>query len=798
MKFSEAWLREYVDPALTTEELVEQLTMAGLEVEGFEPVAGDFEGVIVAEILQVEAHPDADKLRVCEVNTGAGMVQVVCGAPNVEAGGKYPLATVGARLDDMKIKKAKLRGVQSFGMLCSERELGISENHEGLLQLPADAVIGESVRDALGLDDMIIEVDLTPNRSDCLGMLGLARETAALNDLTSHFPHPEPVPPTIDDVFPVLVDCPAECPRYVSRVIRGVNVNVPTPLWMIERLRRSGVRSIDPVVDVTNYVMLELGQPMHAFDLARLSDGIRVRMSAPGEQITLLDGSDLELLPDTMLITDARGPVAMAGVMGGAGSGIGEATVDLFLESAFFAPIAIAGRARDYGMATDAAHRFERGVDWRLQSGAIERATALLLEITGGEPGPVAETVAAQALPAVPEVTLRSDRVARMLGIAVDDPAIESMLCRLGFDVAAAGADAWRVTVPSHRFDVSIEEDLVEEIARVFGYNNLPVSVPRTALAMAEMPEGVLDLDRIKDHMVSRAYQEVITYSFVDADMQAKMDPENEPIGLSNPLSADLAFMRTSQWPGLVRALMHNLNRQHSRVRLFETGLRFLRPPNQQDLKLDEVRQEKIISGIVAGSRQSEGWANDGKPLDFFDVKGDLESLFALTGDAASFSFGRGDHPALHPGQTAFVSRDGEEMGVIGQLHPALIADFDVGGDIYLFELNLTRLCERRIPAASVLSRQPEIRRDIALIVPLDVSADELTRAVQSAAGDLLTNLKLFDVYQGKGIDPTRKSLALGLTFQHASRTLTLDEINDCVDAVVGLLTREFGASLRI
>ncbi|MFA5494940.1 MAG: phenylalanine--tRNA ligase subunit beta, partial [Porticoccaceae bacterium] len=578
MKFSESWLREWVNPPVDSAELVSRLTMAGLEVDSVEPLAPPFDGVVVGEIVAIAPHPDADKLRVCQVAGGVdGPVQVVCGAPNARLGLKVAFATLGAVLPgDFKIRRAKLRGVESFGMLCAEKELGVSEADEGLWELPADAPVGAELRQYLGLDDNLIEVDLTPNRGDCLSINGLAREVGVLCEVEVSPPPVAPVAATIADTFPVSLEADGHCPRYVGRVIRAVDITRPSPGWLVDKLVRSGVRTIDPVVDVTNYVLLELGQPMHAFDLARLRGGIRVRPSAAGESLTLLDDSQRTLNAGTLLICDDSGPVAMAGVMGGAGTAVSASTSTIFLESAFFDPMAVVGQARQYGLHTDSSHRFERGVDPALCIVAMERATALLLAIVGGEPGPLVVTELSDHLPAPKTVTLRRERLDQQLACVLDDATVEGIFARLGCEVREAGRSGWTVAVPSWRFDITIEADLVEELARVYGYNNLPTRVLASPLAIAPRDEARLALPRLRHELVARGFREAITYSFVDPRIQQLLDPENPAVAVANPISSDMAVMRTSLWSGLIPALQHNLNRQQSRVFLFETGLRFI------------------------------------------------------------------------------------------------------------------------------------------------------------------------------------------------------------------------------
>ena len=800
MKFSENWLREFVNPDLSTQALVDQLTMAGLEVDGFDPVAAAFNKVVVGEILETSRHPDADKLVVCRVSSGTEEHQVVCGAPNARAGIKVPFALVGAKFPDLKIKKAKLRGVESHGMLCSERELGLSEDHQGLMELPLDAPVGDDIIDYLNLDDSIIDLDLTPNRSDCLSMIGLARETGLMNQLDVNEIDLQKVEPSIEDTFPVELNAGAACSRFVGRIVRNIDQSAQSPLWMKEKLRRSGLRSIDPVVDVTNYVMLELGQPLHAYDHAKLKDKIVVRQATAGEKVTLLDGSEIETLADTLLITDGSGPIGLAGVMGGVSTSVTNETKDIFLEGAFFSPTAIAGRARSYGMNTDAAHRFERGVDWQGQKRAIERATQLLIQISGGQAGPVTETVDSSNLPTEKTIELRASRVSRVLGVDIDNRVIDDIFARLNFPASTTDDNSehvWIVSAPSHRFDIAIEADLIEEISRVYGYNNLPTRTPVASLSMSKKAETELSLNRVRDHLVGRGYFEAITYSFVDIAMQAALDPEQTPIALANPLSAEMSVMRTSIWPGLVKSLIYNVNRQQTRVRLFESGLCFSQLPQQAGLAFDNISQIKKLAGVVCGPRQDENWSNDPQLVDFFDVKGDIESILALTGQAGTFEFVAQSHPALHSGQSAAIQKDGETVGYVGLLDPRIQQQLDIRFPIFLFELTVDAVIAKKLAHSEPMSRFPEVRRDIAVIVDQAATAAALRRCITGAANDSLQNLKLFDVYQGKGIDPNRKSLAIGLTFQHASRTLTDDEINNSVDKIVTFLEAQFGASLR-
>ncbi|MBF8659579.1 phenylalanine--tRNA ligase subunit beta [Pseudomonas putida] len=792
MKFSEQWLRGWVNPQVSRDELVARLSMAGLEVDSVTPAAGQFSGIVVGEILATEQHPDADKLRVCQVSNGQETFQVVCGAPNARPGIKIPFAMIGAELPgDFKIKKAKLRGVESFGMLCSAAELQISEENDGLLELASDAPVGEDIRQYLSLDDASIEIGLTPNRGDCLSIAGLARDVSALYDVPVTRPLVPAVAAAHDEVRPVEVHAPAACPRYLGRVIRNVDLSKPTPLWMVERLRRSDVRSIDAAVDITNYVMLELGQPMHAFDLAEINGGIRVRMAEEGEKLVLLDGQEVALRADTLVIADHTRALAIAGVMGGEHSGVDTAkTRDLFLESAFFEPISVAGKARPYGLHTDASHRYERGVDSQLAREAMERATALLLEVVGGEAGPIVEAVSEQHLPRIAPVTLRADRIAQMLGMEMDPSQVEQLLNNLGLATQADGAGQWTVNVPSHRFDISLEVDLIEELARLYGYNNLPVRYPQARLAPQARPETRGELPNLRRLLVARGYQEAITYSFIDPKLFELFSPGVEPLLLANPISSDMAAMRASLWPGLVKALQHNLNRQQDRVRLFESGLRFVG-------QLGDLAQEPMIAGVVTGSRLPEGWANGRDNIDFFDVKADVEALLGYTGALGDFTFVAGKHPALHPGQTAEIQREGKTVGYLGALHPELAKALDLDRPVFVFELVLADVVEGRLPKFSELSKFPETRRDLALIAGRDVASQDVLDVIRDNAGEWLTDLRLFDVYQGKGIDPDRKSLAVGLTWQHPSRTLNDDEVNTTLHTILTSLEQRLNTTLR-
>lgn len=789
MKFSEQWLRDWVNPSIDSQALVEQITMAGLEVDDVLPVAGDFSGVVVGRVVSVKPHPDADKLRVCQVEGSNGTVSVVCGAPNVREGMRAPFAEVGAQLPgDFSVKKAKLRGQPSEGMLCAGSELGLSDDQDGLLELSGEAPVGEDLRGYLQLDDVTIDVDLTPNRSDCLSLRGLAREVGVLNRMPVDSDQPEPVPAAHSEVVDVRVEAASDCARYLGRVIRNVDLTAETPLWMTERLRRSGVRAIDPAVDVTNYVMLELGQPLHAFDRTEISDGIVVRLAKPDEKLVLLDGQEVTLTDDTLVIADHDKPIAIAGVMGGEHSGVSDNTRDLILEAAWFNPITIAGKAREYGLHTDASHRFERGVDPKLTRQAMERATRLLMDIVGGEPGEIVEVKSDANLPDEPIVELREARVSAVLGMDIGRTEIEEILTRLGLHIDKLTRDGWKVHVPSFRPDILIEEDLIEEIGRIYGYNNLPVTEPSGSLGLRPGSEARRPLSSVRSLLVNRGYQEAITYSFVDPDIQALLDPDHTGIELANPISSDMAVMRTSLWSGLLKTVAYNQKRQQHRVRLFETGLRFLKDG-------DGIDQVPMLSGAVTGPRDPESWVNGRRITDFFDVKSDLEALFDLLGVEVSFE--ASSHPALHPGQTAAIRRDGEFVGWLGALHPNVQKKLDLNGTVFVFELFLNSVLSGYVPHFKEFSKFPEVRRDLAIVLDDAVPYADVERIARDRAGEQLNAVRVFDVFTGEAIGEGRKSLAVSLVWQHPERTLNDEEVQDCFNNVIDALKAELGATLR-
>ena len=814
MKLNESWLREWVDPEVDAAELAEQLTLAGLEVDAVEPAAspGGFSGVVVGEVLESGPHPNADRLKLCVVGYGSGEpVEVVCGAPNARAGMRGALARPGARIaGGVKVRRAKIRGVASEGMLLSMRELGLGDEHDGIVELDPDAPPGTDLFALLGLDDSVFDLSLTPDRGDCLSIAGIAREIGAINRLPARGPTPDPVPPELDDRLPVALEAPEGCARYAGRVVRGLDPAAKTPLWMSERLRRCGVRAVSPVVDVTNYVMLELGQPLHAFDLARLEGGIRVRRAHAGEHLTLLDEREVQLRPSTLVIADHRRAVALAGIMGGLDTAVSETTRDVFLESAWFNPSDLMGEPRHYRLNTDASHRFERGVDPALQREAIERATRLLIDIAGGRPGPITDEKEAAHLPEPSAIRLRAERIERMIGMAIPAGEVAGGLRRLGMEVAETEG-GWSVTPPARRFDIAIEEDLIEEVVRLEGYDRVPaVEIEGTVRPGSDSESGV-PVSRLRRVLVDRGYQEAVTYSFVDPALQSILDPDTPPIRLANPISSELSAMRTHLWMGLAGALVHNVNRQERRVRLFETGLRFRRDPSLRsrigdvegwgDLGRDQVAdvdQERCIAAVAMGSTDPEQWGSAAREVDFFDLKSDIEALLDLTGDPARFSFSPFVHPALHPAQTAAIrDGDGRQVGLIGALHPSVRRELGLPVPVFVFEIALAALSAARIPGYAPVSRFPSVRRDIAVIVDDEVGVGRLLDGVRRNSPATLNDSEVFDLYRGEGIGAGKKSVAIGLTFRSDSRTLDDTEVDGFVEAIVGGLEADFGAELR-
>ncbi|MDJ0779874.1 MAG: phenylalanine--tRNA ligase subunit beta [Gammaproteobacteria bacterium] len=788
MEISENWLREWVDPPVDSETLASQLTLAGLEVGGMRDAAAPVTGVVVATVESVEQHPDADKLRVCQVDDGEGTHSVVCGAANVRAGLRVAFARVGAELPGIKIKRAKLRGVESAGMICSAAELQLAESSDGILELPADAPVGVTIGDYLGLDDRIIDIDLTPNRGDCLSINGVAREVAAINDMPLQFAVDSSVAPAHDETFPIELEAGEHCPRYAGRIIRGIDPRASTPMWMQEKLRRCGLRPISPVVDVTNYVMMELGQPMHGFDFDRLSGGIRVRLAEAGEKVALLDQSEVECAADTLLIADHRGPVAIAGIMGGLDSSVQDQTRNIFLEAAHFTALHMAGKARQFGMHTDASHRFERGVDAMLPPLAIERATELLLSIVGGEAGPVIDARSDEHMPPVPGVELRYARVNRLLGIEVARDDVSNILRRLNMQLETTD-EGWRVTPPSYRFDINIEADLIEEIGRLVGYDNIPGSREAAHSHMDAFSEQRVGVNRIRDLLVDRGYYEAVTYSFVAPELQEIIDPGRATLPLSNPISADMSVMRTSLLPGLLQALRHNLNRQQSRVRLFETGLCF-RPG------ADGLAQTPYIAGVICGERGDSAFHAGSERVDFYDIKGDLEAILGLA-HGAEFGFEKSANPILHPGQGAELTLNGVNAGIVGALHPLTLKKLDINQAVFVFEAEISPILAAKLPNFVELSRFPSIRRDIAVEVDHNIPVQNLIDCIFSVKNQFLQEVFVIDVYTGKQVRNNRKSVALGLILQDFSRTLVDDDVDDLVTKVLAELKIKHNADLR-
>ncbi|HEY6942439.1 phenylalanine--tRNA ligase subunit beta [Dokdonella sp.] len=794
MKFSENWLRELVDVPADRDALLHRLTMAGLEVEGVEALGTALEGVVVGEIVACVPHPNADKLRVCEVAYGGPEpLAIVCGAPNARSGLKAPLAMIGTTMPNgIQIKRAALRGVESNGMLCSAKELGIDADASGLMELPGDAPVGTPLARYLGLPDASVEIKLTPNRPDCLSVLGLARDVSALFGTALRVPADTPVENATNATRAATLDAGADCPRYCGRVIAGIDAAAKTPLWMAERLRRSGIRPVSALVDVTQYVMLELGQPMHAYDDARLDGPISVRRARANERVKLLDGSEHELDGTFLVIADRTAVHGLAGIMGGLDSRVTDATTTVFLEAAHFSPGAIMGRARRLGLHTDASHRFERGVDPDLPRRAIERATALVLAIAGGTAGPLTEAVHASELPPRAPVRLRRDRLARLLGIDVADHEVERILRALGLQVETT-ADGWRATPPSHRFDIQIEEDLIEEVVRVHGYERVPSRPPRGELLGPVLPEARLDASRLRAQLAARDYVEAICYAFVPHELLRTWGLDAGAIALANPLSADLGVMRTSLLPGLVAALAANRRRQQSRVRLFEVGRVFASGAGPDRSPIEFER----IAGVACGRAVAESWASEARAVDFFDVKGDAESLFALTNTTHAFSFAPGGPAWLHPGQAAEVRRDGAVVGWLGALHPDLVSRLDLEDDVFVFEFDVAVLSRRDLPRAEAVSRFPSVRRDLSFELPEAVPYATVEAAIRDAVGETLARVVLFDRYAGPNLGSGVKSLAIGLILQDRYRTLTDQDADRCTALAVAALESVCKAKLR-
>ena len=791
MKIAESWLREWVSPELTTEELGHQLTMLGHEVDAIDYEGAGIADVVVAEVVECGKHPDADKLSVCKVTDGGDeLIDIVCGAPNVRQGLKTPLAKPGVTLPNgLKLRKAKIRGVVSNGMLCSAVELGLGDESDGIMELPADAEVGRPLVDLLALPDAIIDLDLTPNRGDCFSILGIARDVAALTGAALKNPGVAPVAATIEDTHPVELVEPAGCPRFAGRVIRGIDPAAKSPLWMVERLRRAGLRGISPVVDITNYVMLELGQPLHAYDAALLTGPIRPRLAKTGEKVTLLDDKEMELRDDTLIITDDSGPIGIAGIMGGLSTAVSDTTTDVFFEAAFWPQDFMAGKARNYGMHTDASLRFERGVDPDGQGRAVERATQLLLEIAGGDAGPLVVDSSQEHLPKRATIVLRRSRLAHLLGLEIDAAEVTQILESLQLAVAPT-ADGWSVTAPSHRFDIEYEVDLIEEVARIHGYDSIPETTLAAQSPLETVTESRIDTERAAATLIGRDYQEIVTYSFIDPEANAKFTGRDSALVLSNPISSELSVMRASLWPGLVAAASTNMARQQDRVRLFEASRSY-------HGTLDAHEEVVRLAGLVAGPVVPEQWGAKPENVDFFDVKSDVEAVLALTGAMSEVHFVATEHPALQPGQAAEIRRGDEVIGLVGKLHPRLAKDYDLKKAAYVFELDVEKALASSAPSADVISRFPAIRRDIAVVVDEKVTAAELVDAVAEAAPDLIRDVRIFDIYRGDKIEAGRKSIAIGLILQETSRTLTDDDADTAMAAAIAKLEDKFAAYLR-
>lgn len=794
MKLSEKWLREWVNPDVTTDELAHQLIMSGTELDGIEPVASAFTNVVVGQIKQIEAHPDADRLRVCQVDVGSDeLLQIVTNA-QVELEQKVPVAMIGAQLPEpdgkiFKIKKSKLRGVLSQGMFCGSETLGMGEAGEGLLEIPANAELGADLRDVLDLDDVVLDLDATPNRADLLSVSGVAREVGVITQTAVNAPEIKTATVDINETFPVKISCDDLCQRYAGRIIRDVNTQAETPVWMKEKLRRMDVRSLGPVVDVTNYVMLELGQPMHGFDFDKLEGGIHVRNAEEGEKLTLLDGKEITLRADTMVIADENKALALAGIMGGQDSAVSDTTTNIYLESAFFVPEKIMGKARTYGLHTDSSHRFERGVSPDLQLKGLERATQLIVEICGGKVGEITDVVTQDELGKRDAIHYQRSRTKRHLGIEVDDARVEDIMTRLGCQVETSD-DGWMITPPVFRFDLATPEDVVEEIARIYGYDNIPGVLRPMKPLISVKPETQVREEALQNILISRGYREAITYSFVPPEVESLLTAGAEQIRLANPISEELSVMRSTLWSGLIPALDKNVKRQQTRVRLFESGLSF----QKSETGLPE--QRKKLAGAITGSLYPEQWSEKPRQVDFYDLKGDVEALLAEA-SGQEFKFLPVDHATLHPGQSARIMLGDQQVGLCGALHPALEKKLNLDQQVFVFELDLDFIQDKKLPEYNKLSPYPSVRRDLALLLNREVSYDQISNTLKELNINELLEFFVFDVYAGENIDSEQKSIALGLIFQDFSRTLEEEEISVHVEKIMTTLESKLGAVLR-
>ncbi|EXE38973.1 phenylalanine--tRNA ligase subunit beta [Acinetobacter baumannii] len=791
MKISENWLRTWVNPAIDSDTLSDQLTMLGLEVDELAPVAKPFTGVVVGEVLTVEQHPDADRLRVTTVNIGSGEpLQIVCGAPNVRAGMKAPVATIGAVLPgDFKIKKGKLRGVESQGMLCGASEIDLEDKIDGLLELPDDAPVGVNIREYLKLDDNVIDISITPNRGDCFSIRGIAREVAVINQLQMNEPEIKSVDATITDEKKVVINTDG-APRYLGRVIKNVNVKAATPEWMEQALARSGIRTHSILVDVTNYVLMELGQPMHAFDLAKIEGAVHVRQAQPQEKLQLLNDQEVELQEDVMVIADDQKALAIAGIMGGLASSVTDDTTDIFLESAFFAPLAIAGRARRFGLHTDSSQRYERGVDFELPLIAMNRASQLIQELAGGEFGPITVAEKADLLPKREAIELKQAQVDQLLGYKVAAEFITDALTRLGCEVTVQADGEWSVVPPSHRYDMAIYQDLIEEVARIDGYDNIQISLPSMDVQLAKYQDR-FEIAQLRQTVVTLGYQEAISFSFADAKLEKQLNPQVSPLMLANPISSDLAAMRSTLLTSLIPCVQYNLNRQQSRVRFFELGLRF---DYQNANSIQDLKQIPTLALVAVGSREPESWHAKPQPMDFFDFKGEVEEILAA--GRVKVEYVRSERPWLHPGQSAEILVDGQSIGYLGRLHPSLENELDLS-TTWVAELDQAAVLQSYVSNFTELSRFPSVRRDIALLISDNINVRDIQQLIEKTGGELLDSTWLFDVYTGQGVEEGKRSLAFALLWQHPSRTLEDAEIKSGMDNIIQVLENTYQATLR-
>ncbi|EMA9652671.1 phenylalanine--tRNA ligase subunit beta [Acinetobacter baumannii] len=791
MKISENWLRTWVNSAIDSDTLSDQLTMLGLEVDELAPVAKPFTGVVVGEVLTVEQHPDADRLRVTTVNIGSGEpLQIVCGAPNVRAGMKAPVATIGAILPgDFKIKKGKLRGVESQGMLCGASEIDLEDKIDGLLELPDDAPVGVNIREYLKLDDNVIDISITPNRGDCFSIRGIAREVAVINQLQMNEPEIKSVDATITDEKKVVINTDG-APRYLGRVIKNVNVKAATPEWMEQALARSGIRTHSILVDVTNYVLMELGQPMHAFDLAKIEGTVHVRQAQPQEKLQLLNDQEVELQDDVMVIADDQKALAIAGIMGGLASSVTDDTTDIFLESAFFAPLAIAGRARRFGLHTDSSQRYERGVDFELPLIAMNRASQLIQELAGGEFGPITVVEKSDLLPKREAIELKQAQVDQLLGYKVAAEFITDALTRLGCEVTVQANGEWSVVPPSHRYDMAIYQDLIEEVARIDGYDNIQISLPSMDVQLAKYQDR-FEIAQLRQTVVTLGYQEAISFSFADAKLEKQLNPQVSPLMLANPISSDLAVMRSTLLSSLIPCVQYNLNRQQSRVRFFELGLRF---DYQNANSIQDLKQIPTLALVAVGSREPESWHAKPQPMDFFDFKGEVEEILAA--GRVKVEYVRSERPWLHPGQSAEILVDGQSIGYLGRLHPSLENELDLS-TTWVAELDQAAVLQSYVSNFTELSRFPSVRRDIALLISDNINVRDIQQLIEKTGGELLDSTWLFDVYTGQGVEEGKRSLAFALLWQHPSRTLEDAEIKSGMDNIIQVLENTYQATLR-